>query len=165
MKIDLEFVELHSPLFINGTNFGLKLYADPKKAKAPITLWYDTDLRHTVVVFKDKVALIENTASMTLANPTQIGFSVNTKQVDQKIAMLSQPNHMILDGNSLLAGFAASSLGLGFFMYGKKQGRAPQMLFGVICMVYPYFVASPGWIFAILAVLVALMWLSLRLGW
>ena len=72
---------------------------------------------------------------------------------------------MNFDGNSLLAGFAVSSVGLGFFMYGKKQARAPQILFGVICMVYPYFVASPGWMFAILVALSALMWLALRLGW
>jgi len=72
---------------------------------------------------------------------------------------------MNLDGNSLLAGFAVSSVGLGFFMYGKKQGRAPQILFGVICMVYPYFVWSPAWMFAILAALIAGMWLALRLGW
>ena len=39
---------------------------------------------------------------------------------------------MTLDGNSLLAGFAVSTVGFGFFMYGKKQGRAPQMLFGLI---------------------------------
>lgn len=76
MKLDLEFVELHSPLFIDGMNFGLKLYSDPKRSKAPITMWYDTDLRHTIVLFKEKVSLIENTASMTLAKPEQIGLKV-----------------------------------------------------------------------------------------
>ena len=76
MRIDLEFVELHSPLFIDGTNFGLKLYSDPKKCKAPIELWYDTDLRHTIVLYKNKVSLIESTASMTLTKPSQIGIEL-----------------------------------------------------------------------------------------
>lgn len=72
---------------------------------------------------------------------------------------------MSLDGNSLLAGFAVSLVGFGFFMYGRKQSRAPQILFGLISMVYPYFVASPAWIFAIFAALIGAMWLALRLGW
>jgi len=72
---------------------------------------------------------------------------------------------MNLDGNSLLAGFAVSTVSFGFFMYGKKQGRAPQILFGLLGMVYPYFVGSPVWIFAIFALLLGLLWLSLRLGW
>lgn len=76
MRIDLEFVELHTPLFLDGINFGLKLYSNSKKNKAPITMWYDTELKHTVVVCKDKVALIETTASMTLFNPKQIGLAI-----------------------------------------------------------------------------------------
>lgn len=72
---------------------------------------------------------------------------------------------MNLDGNSLLAGFAVSSVGMGFFMYGRKQGRAPQILFGLISMVYPYFVASPLWILGIFAGLLGAIWLALRLGW
>ncbi|HKO46464.1 MAG TPA: hypothetical protein VJV79_01995 [Polyangiaceae bacterium] len=72
---------------------------------------------------------------------------------------------MTLDGNSLLAGFAVSTVGFGFFMYGKKQGRPPQILLGLISLVYPYFVSSPGWIFGIFALLLAAMSLALRLGW
>jgi hypothetical protein len=72
---------------------------------------------------------------------------------------------MNLDGNSLLAGFAVSTVSFGFFMYGKKQGRAPQMVFGLVGMVYPYFVASPAFIFGIFALLLGAMWLALRLGW
>jgi len=71
---------------------------------------------------------------------------------------------MNFDGNSLLAGFAVSTVSFGFFMYGKKQSRLPQMLFGLIGMVYPYFVASPAWIFGIFAPLLGALWLSLRLG-
>jgi hypothetical protein len=72
---------------------------------------------------------------------------------------------MTLDGNSLLAGFAVSTVGFGFFMYGKKQARPPQILFGLVSLVYPYFVAGPAWIFGIFAALLAAMGLALRLGW
>jgi len=72
---------------------------------------------------------------------------------------------MALDGNSLLAGFVVSLIGTGFFMYGKKQSRAPQMLFGLISIVYPYFVGGAGWVFGIFALLLAALWFSLRLGW
>ena len=72
---------------------------------------------------------------------------------------------MSLDGNSLLAGFAVSTVGLGFFMYGKKQSRLPQLLFGVISMIYPYFVGGPLIVFGIFAALLAGLWLALRLGW
>jgi len=72
---------------------------------------------------------------------------------------------MNLDGNSLLASFAVSSVGLGFFMYGRKQERAPQILFGLINMVFPYFVGSPALMFGIFVVLLGVLWLALRLGW
>jgi hypothetical protein len=72
---------------------------------------------------------------------------------------------MTLDGNSLLAGIAVSTVGFGFFMYGKKQARPPQILFGLVSLVYPYFVAGPAWIFGIFAALLAAMGLALRLGW
>ena len=81
MKIDLEFAELHSPLFIThdngGTNFGEKLYIDPKRnlKGALDALYYDTDLRHTVVMYRGKVALIENIASMTLKDPDKVGLA------------------------------------------------------------------------------------------
>jgi len=72
---------------------------------------------------------------------------------------------MNLDGNSLLAGFAVSLIGFGLFTYGRKQGRAPQILVGLVSMVFPYFVASPVWILGIFVALVGAMWLALRLGW
>ncbi len=69
-----------------------------------------------------------------------------------------------MDGNTILAGFAVSMVGLGFFMYGKKQARPPQLVFGVISMVYPYFVGGPLLVFGICAALLALMWIAIRVG-
>jgi hypothetical protein len=69
-----------------------------------------------------------------------------------------------MDGNTILAGFVVSTVGFGFFMYGKKQGRAPQIVFGIISMIYPYFVGGPLLVFGIFAALLALMWLAIRYG-
>ena len=69
-----------------------------------------------------------------------------------------------MDGNVILAGFAVSTVGFGFFMYGKKQGRAPQIAFGLIAMVYPYFIPSPLLVLAVFMVLLAGLWLAVRSG-
>lgn len=52
----------------------------------------------------------------------------------------------------LLWGVVFGSLGLGFFMYGKKQKAAVPLVCGLALMVYPYFVAN-----TILLVLVGLV--------
>jgi hypothetical protein len=72
---------------------------------------------------------------------------------------------MNFDGNSLLAGFAVSTVGLGFFMYGRKQGRPPQIVFGVVSMIYPYLFGNPLLMLAVFVLLLGLMWLAIRLGW
>lgn len=73
MRIDLEFVELHTPLFLDGKNFGTKLYSDrTKNSKGELEIWYETDLEHTFVISNGKIAMIEATASKTIANPEQL---------------------------------------------------------------------------------------------
>lgn len=69
-----------------------------------------------------------------------------------------------MDGNTILAGFAVSTIGLGFFTYGKKQARIPHMVYGLICLVYPYFVGGPLAVLGVFAVLSLLFWLAVRFG-
>lgn len=57
-----------------------------------------------------------------------------------------------------------STIGLGFFCYGKKASRLPQLLTGLALMGYPMFVQSPTPMLAIGAALVTAMWISLRMG-
>ncbi len=71
---------------------------------------------------------------------------------------------MDLDANAILLSLAIGSVGLGFFVYGKKQGRLPQMVAGVLLLVYPYFVSNLVVMAAIGALVLALMWVALRLG-
>ena len=69
-----------------------------------------------------------------------------------------------MDGNSLLASVLIGSIGMGLFIYGKKQRRGPHLAIGIVLMVYPYLVPSVGWMFAIAAGLVGLLWLASYLG-
>lgn len=72
---------------------------------------------------------------------------------------------MDLDANSLLAGMLVSSIGFVLFVYGKKQSRFPQLVVGLVLMVYPYFIPSPLLMFGIAACLLVLLWLGVRAGY
>ena len=56
----------------------------------------------------------------------------------------------------LLWGVLFSSIGLGLFIYGKRQQRLVALLCGLGLMIYPYFVSSDLLVVLIGAVLVAI---------
>ncbi len=56
----------------------------------------------------------------------------------------------------LLWGLLFSSIGLGFFLYGKKQRAAVPLVCGLGMMIYPYFVSNVGALIAIGIALAAL---------
>lgn len=56
----------------------------------------------------------------------------------------------------LLWGLLFSSVGLGFFLYGKKQARPAPLLCGLALMIYPYFVPNTIALVAIGGALTAL---------
>lgn len=47
-----------------------------------------------------------------------------------------------MDTATLLWGVLFSSIGLGYFVYGKQQRRAIPLLCGLSLMVYPYFISG-----------------------
>jgi hypothetical protein len=49
---------------------------------------------------------------------------------------------MTLDTSSLMWGVLFSSVGLGFFLYGKKQRAVVPLVCGLLLMVLPYFVSN-----------------------
>ena len=51
--------------------------------------------------------------------------------------------------NSLLIGIIAGAIGVGYFMYGKRQTKFAPMLAGVLLCVYPYFTDNLLWLSAI----------------
>ena len=48
MRTEIEWAELHSPLFLSGTNLGMKL--DPKK-RMGLKMAYDEDKKHLYVTY------------------------------------------------------------------------------------------------------------------
>ncbi|MDP8998756.1 MAG: hypothetical protein M3O46_01445 [Myxococcota bacterium] len=71
---------------------------------------------------------------------------------------------MSIDGNALLLSMAIGSVGLACFVYGKRQGRFPQMIAGTILMIYPYFVPNLFAMAATAVAVVGLLWVAVRLG-
>lgn len=47
-----------------------------------------------------------------------------------------------MDTGTLLWGLLFSSIGLGFFLYGKKQRAIVPLVCGLALMIFPYFVAN-----------------------
>ena len=72
---------------------------------------------------------------------------------------------MSIDPGLLFLSLVTSGAGLVLFVYGKKQGRWPQLLAGIVLMVYPYFVDTLALSVGIAAVIVATMWLAIRQGY
>jgi hypothetical protein len=70
-----------------------------------------------------------------------------------------------MDLTSLVAGFLVSSIGYVLFSYGRKLTRPPQMCGGLVLMVFPYFVPSVPWMLLVAAVLSALVWVAVRMGY
>lgn len=61
-----------------------------------------------------------------------------------------------MDISLLLWGLLFSSIGLGFFIYGKKQKAVVPLICGLALMIYPYFVSSTFPLVSIGAVLMAI---------
>lgn len=58
-----------------------------------------------------------------------------------------------------------SGVGMALFIYGKKQGRIPQLVAGLVLMVYTYVVTSTLWMLVIAALILGGLWWVVRLGW
>ena len=65
----------------------------------------------------------------------------------------------------LMAGMIVSTVGMGLFLYGKKQLRMPQLFMGIVMMVYPAFVASPLLILVLCGALSGGLWAAVRAGY
>lgn len=63
-----------------------------------------------------------------------------------------------MDTASLLLGVVFSSIGLGFFLYGKNQKAFVPALSGVVLMIFPYFVSSTPVMVLVGLLLIALPW-------
>ncbi len=71
---------------------------------------------------------------------------------------------MDFTAGNLFASLIIGAVGLGLFVYGKRQQRMPQFIAGIVLSVYPYFVASVGWMIGIGFAVVAALALAVRAG-
>ncbi|MCB9878195.1 MAG: hypothetical protein H6835_11405 [Planctomycetes bacterium] len=71
---------------------------------------------------------------------------------------------MDLSVGSLFTMLVVSSIGLGLYLYGKKQARAPQLVAGVVMMGFPYFVTGALWMSGIAVGVLVAVWFACRAG-
>lgn len=71
---------------------------------------------------------------------------------------------MNFDVPSLVASFMIGLVGFSLFLYGKKQQRPPQLVAGLVLMVYPYFVPSALAMVGIAVGILAAMWVAIQRG-
>jgi hypothetical protein len=71
---------------------------------------------------------------------------------------------MDFDAGSLLASMLASSSGFVLLVYGRRMGRPPHILAGVVLLIFPYFVPSVLAVLAIAFVLCLLLWIAVQRG-
>ena len=48
--------------------------------------------------------------------------------------------------NSLVISILAGAIGMGYFIYGKRQAKYAPMIAGVLLCVYPYFTENLLWL-------------------
>jgi hypothetical protein len=72
---------------------------------------------------------------------------------------------MSLDPGLLFLSLVTSGAGFVLFVYGRKQERWPQLVAGLVLMVYPYFVGTLALSVGIAVAIVAIMWLAIRQGY
>ncbi|HLY73194.1 MAG TPA: hypothetical protein VKU80_03675 [Planctomycetota bacterium] len=71
---------------------------------------------------------------------------------------------MDLSAGSLFLSLAIGAVGAGFFIYGKKQRRIPQLVGGIVLSVYPYFVPNLWVMAGIAAGVVLVIWAATLKG-
>lgn len=69
------------------------------------------------------------------------------------------------DPTALFVSLIMGGVGFVLLVYGKKQGRWPQLVAGLLYMAYPYFVSSLIGLIAVGVAIGAGLWMALRLGW
>jgi hypothetical protein len=72
---------------------------------------------------------------------------------------------MSLDPTWLFLSLIPGGIGFVLLVYGKKQGRWPHAVAGLLMMVYPYFTETPVMLVATGVAIACGLWYGVRLGW
>jgi hypothetical protein len=72
---------------------------------------------------------------------------------------------MNIDSTWLILSLIPSGVGFVLFVYGKKQGRWPQLAGGLLFMIYPYFTQSVAALLGVGIALAGAIYYVLQAGW
>jgi hypothetical protein len=73
--------------------------------------------------------------------------------------------HMNFDPTFLMLSLIPGGIGFVLFTYGRKQQRWPQLVGGLVFMVYPYFTGSATALAGVGVLLGGVLYLMIRIGW
>jgi hypothetical protein len=72
---------------------------------------------------------------------------------------------MDFDPTLLMLSVIPSGIGFVLFTYGRKSDRWPQLVTGILFMVYPYFTGSTTSMVSVGVLLGAMLYLMIQVGW
>ena len=72
---------------------------------------------------------------------------------------------MSLDPTWVFLSLITGGIGFVLFVYGRKQERWPQLVAGLLYMVYPYFATTVAAMLGIGAAIAVGLWLAIRQGY
>jgi hypothetical protein len=72
---------------------------------------------------------------------------------------------MSFDPTWLFVSLIPGAVGFVLFVYGKKQGRWPHLVAGLLCRVYPYITPGLVSLIATGGAIGFALWYAVRLGW
>ena len=72
---------------------------------------------------------------------------------------------MSFDPTWLFLSLIPGGIGFVLLVYGKKEGRWPHLVAGLLLLVYPYFTSTVVPLIVTGAVIVTGLWYAVRLGW
>jgi hypothetical protein len=71
---------------------------------------------------------------------------------------------MNFSGAWLMTSMFVGTVGAGFFIYGKKQARMPQLFAGILIAIDSGIVSSPLWMCVGAGAVLGALWFALRAG-
>ena len=71
---------------------------------------------------------------------------------------------MNLDPGWLFLSLITGAVGLGLFLYGKRNDRWPHLVAGLLYMIYPYFTTSVASLVIVGLLIGAALWFLVRTG-
>ncbi len=73
--------------------------------------------------------------------------------------------NLTFDPMWLFLSLIPSGVGLVLFVYGKKQSRMPQLVAGVVLMVYPILTPTVLSLVGVGVLVCVALWVAIRAGW